>query len=142
MGGYVNFSTMKLELLVLVAILLALHHATKDAENNILMYPFWGLSKNWNQTLKEWSSSVWLTSLITAAVTQDILMFVCTIGMFMFSASQARGAWLSCFLGMVGNALSMLAKTMGVESDSDWAVYRMCLIYTVLVLQVIDMVQN
>ena len=140
---------MKLHFLVLVAILLALYHVMAEAPKNKLLYPLWGISDACTKTLAEWSSVAWFSSLAWAAVTQDTIMFAYTGGMFILSAWKGNHAghgnmfkiWTSCFLGMAGNAMSMIAKSLHPtlnDADSQYVVYRTCMIYTVITIQLLD----
>jgi hypothetical protein len=53
--------------------------------------------------------------------------------------------WTSCVFGIVGNALSMFAKNLGAKLDVDdsrYEVYRICVIYTVISMQLVDIAVN
>lgn len=139
---------MRGNLLLLVAILLAAYHFVKDAPKSRLLYPI--QDGSWTQTLAEWSSALWFTSLVKAAVEHDVLMFAATWGMFVWNAWKGNRAgdrnmvkvWVSCLCGMTGNAVSMIAKSMGIEwasEDSSYVLCRFVMIYLVIMLWIFEM---
>jgi hypothetical protein len=149
----IEFSVMKLQLLALVASLMAASHLLQDATDNPLLYPLYHVRQTWSQNLDEWASFASLSSLVIAAVTQDAIMCACTLGLVLWNAwtgnrvanANVIKVWTSCVFGIVGNALSMFAKNLGAKLDVDdsrYEVYRICVIYTVISMQLVDIAVN